>query len=70
MKVHRKNIFFSDDNLGSADPSVQEKAVLAVPSFVGEYFKNATEDKRNQVGSLYKNVLTRNSEQSLLSTDG
>ena len=45
-------VFVPDDNLGSADPSVQEKAVLAVPSFVGEYFKDATEEKRNQVSSF------------------
>ncbi len=38
-----------DDNLASADPTVQEKAVVAVHSFVGEYFKNVPDEKWDQV---------------------
>jgi hypothetical protein len=40
---------FSDENLSSADPSVQEKSVAAVPSFVAEFYKDAPEAKADQV---------------------
>jgi len=37
--------------LSSADPSVQEKSIAAVPSFVAEFYSDAAEAKVDQVSS-------------------
>jgi hypothetical protein len=43
--------YFPDENLSSADPSVQEKSIAAVPSFVAEFYSDAAEAKVDQVSS-------------------